>query len=186
MDEGSKGRVWYFCGVAAQLFFLFYGTGRLGEILDTVRQLEQYIKIRPVYLITLLKMTGITYSAEFASGICKDAGYSSLGKQIEIFGKLTNPGSEYADPSGIIWHTGPDTYIGDLKNEKTGKQVAGGSNFCFFLFFQAHMTAFGEEPAKDPLAQLEEEMGIGEEIQRGSRNIWMGCGQREERSPLQI
>ena len=28
------------------------------------------------------------------------------------------------------------------------------------------MTAFGEEPAKDPLAQLEEEMGIGEEIQR--------------------
>ena len=62
---------------------------RLGEILDTVRQLEQYIKIRPVYLITLLKMTGITYSAEFASGICKDAGYASLGKQIEIFGKLT-------------------------------------------------------------------------------------------------
>lgn len=34
-------------------------------------------------------MTGITYSAEFASGICKDAGYASLGKQIEIFGKLT-------------------------------------------------------------------------------------------------
>ena len=28
------------------------------------------------------------------------------------------------------------------------------------------MTAFGEETAKDPLAQLEEEMGIGEEIQR--------------------
>ena len=71
----------------AFLPFLWYR--RLGEILDTVRQLEQYIKIRPVYLITLLKMTGITYSAEFASGICKDAGYSSLGKQIEIFGKLT-------------------------------------------------------------------------------------------------
>ena len=36
----------------------------------------------------------------------------------------------------------------------------------FFIFSGIHMTAFGEEPAKDPLAQLEEEMGIGEEIQR--------------------
>ena len=51
--------------------------------------MEQYIKIRPVYLVTLLKMTGITYGAEFASGICKDAGYGALAKQIEIFGKLT-------------------------------------------------------------------------------------------------
>ena len=87
--KGVKAEYGIFVVIAAQLFFLFYGTGRLGEILDTVRQLEQYIKIRPVYLITLLKMTGITYSSEFASGICKDAGYSSLGKQIEIFGKLT-------------------------------------------------------------------------------------------------
>ena len=87
--KGVKAEYGIFVVIAAQLFFLFYGTGRLGEILDTVRQLEQYIKIRPVYLITLLKMTGITYSAEFASVICKDAGYSSLGKQIEIFGKLT-------------------------------------------------------------------------------------------------
>ena len=87
--KGVKAEYGIFVVIAAQLFFLFYGTGRLGEILDTVRQLEQYIKIRPVYLITLLKMTGITYSAECASGICKDAGYASLGKQIEIFGKLT-------------------------------------------------------------------------------------------------
>ena len=87
--KGVKAEYGIFVVIAAQLFFLFYGTGRLGEILDTVRQLEQYIKIRPVYLITLLKMTGFAYSAEFASGICKDAGYSSLGKQIEIFGKLT-------------------------------------------------------------------------------------------------
>ena len=30
-----------------------------------------------------------TYIAEFASGICKDAGYGSLGTQIEIFAKLS-------------------------------------------------------------------------------------------------
>lgn len=55
----------------------------------------------------------------------------------------------------------------------------------FFIFSGIHMTAFGEEPAKDPLAQLEEEMGIGEEIQRIQEYL-DGCGQREERSPLQI
>ena len=34
-------------------------------------------------------MIGITYIAEFSSGLCKDAGYGSLGSQIEIFGKLS-------------------------------------------------------------------------------------------------
>ena len=48
-----------------------------------------YIQIEGVYLGTLLKMVGITYIAEFASGICKDAGYSALGVQIEMFGKLS-------------------------------------------------------------------------------------------------
>ena len=42
-----------------------------------------------MYLSALLKMAGITYIAEFASGICKDAGFGSLGIQIEIFAKLS-------------------------------------------------------------------------------------------------
>ena len=37
----------------------------------------------------MLKMIGITYIAEFSSGICKDAGYQTIAGQIEIFGKLT-------------------------------------------------------------------------------------------------
>ena len=42
-----------------------------------------------VYFATLMKMVGITYIGEFASGICKDSGCSFLGSQIEIFGKLS-------------------------------------------------------------------------------------------------
>ena len=87
--KGVRGEYALYVVIAAQLIFLFYGIGRLKEILDIIRQMESYIKIRPVYLVTLLKMTGVTYAAEFASGICKDAGYGALGKQIEIFGKLT-------------------------------------------------------------------------------------------------
>ena len=34
-------------------------------------------------------MLGVTYIAEFSSGICRDAGYQTIAQQIEIFGKLT-------------------------------------------------------------------------------------------------
>ena len=43
---------------------------------------------RKNYLTVLLKMIGVTYLAQFSSGICKDAGYSSIAGQIEIFAKL--------------------------------------------------------------------------------------------------
>ena len=34
-------------------------------------------------------MIGITYIGQFASGICKDAGYQATGAQIELFCKLS-------------------------------------------------------------------------------------------------
>ena len=58
-------------------------------VYDTAHQIQSYIHINSVYLTTLLKMAGITYIAEFASGICKDAGYGAIGTQIEIFAKLS-------------------------------------------------------------------------------------------------
>ena len=57
--KGVRGEYALYVVIAAQLFFLFYGIGRLKEILDIIRQMESYIKIRPVYLVTLLKMTGV-------------------------------------------------------------------------------------------------------------------------------
>ena len=65
------------------------GASRLDVILETMKTIGSYIHIQNVYLGTLLKMAGIAYIAEFASGICKDAGFSSLGMQVEMFGKLS-------------------------------------------------------------------------------------------------
>lgn len=65
------------------------GVSRLDVILETMKTIGSYIHIQNVYLGTLLKMVGIAYIAEFASGICKDAGFSSLGMQVEMFGKLS-------------------------------------------------------------------------------------------------
>lgn len=75
--------------LAAGLTVAFLGLSRLEVILETIQTIGEYIEMKHVYLGTLLKMVGITYIAEFASGICKDAGYSALGTQIEMFGKLS-------------------------------------------------------------------------------------------------
>ena len=48
---------------------------------------EELEQNRSFYEI-LFKIMGITYICEFASGICKDAGYSSISSQIEIVGKM--------------------------------------------------------------------------------------------------
>ena len=74
--------------LGAGLVIFFYGLSKLETVLETLKQIQSYIQIDTMYLGTMMKMIGITYIAEFASGICKDAGYSSLGGQIEIFGKL--------------------------------------------------------------------------------------------------
>ena len=34
-------------------------------------------------------MIGSTYVADFAAGICKDAGYGAISSQIEFFGKIS-------------------------------------------------------------------------------------------------
>jgi stage III sporulation protein AD len=87
--KGMKGEYGTFLVLAAGFFIFFYGVGKLSTILDTMKEIQSYIKINNVYLSTLVKMIGITYIAEFASGICKDAGYGAVGTQIEIFGKLS-------------------------------------------------------------------------------------------------
>lgn len=87
--KGMKGEYGTYLALAACFFIFFYGVAKLETIVDTMKEIESYIKINSVYLSTFIKMIGITYVAEFASGICKDAGYGAIGTQIEIFGKLS-------------------------------------------------------------------------------------------------
>lgn len=75
--------------LAAGLVIGFLSISRLELILDTVRAIGSQIRVKNIYLGTLLKMVGSTYIAEFASGICRDAGFSALGTQVEMFGKLS-------------------------------------------------------------------------------------------------
>ena len=87
--KGLKGEYGIYLVAAEGLVIFFYGITKLKTVIETIRQVQSYIRLNRMYLEVLLKMIGITYIAEFSSGICKDAGYGSLGSQIEIFGKLS-------------------------------------------------------------------------------------------------
>lgn len=87
--KSMRGEYGTYLVMAAGCFIFFYGVSKMETIFDAMRRVQEFIKINQVYLTTLIKMTGITYIAEFSSGICKDAGYGAIGSQIEIFGKLS-------------------------------------------------------------------------------------------------
>lgn len=87
--KSGKTEYGIYMSVGISLFLFLSIVGRLEEIVDAVRQISGRIDMDISYIGTLLKMLGVTYVAEFSSGICKDSGYQTIASQIEIFGKLT-------------------------------------------------------------------------------------------------
>ncbi len=86
--KGEKSEYGMYIGVGVSLFIFFGILSQMEIFTDTIRQISSYMNLETVYITILLKILGITYVAEFASGICKDAGYQTIASQIEIFGKL--------------------------------------------------------------------------------------------------
>ncbi len=87
--KGGKAEYGIYVAMAVSVILFSFIIDRLGVFVSTVGELASYIDMDVGYLATMLKMIGITYIAEFSSGICKDAGYQTIAGQIEIFGKLT-------------------------------------------------------------------------------------------------
>ncbi|MBR5597890.1 MAG: stage III sporulation protein AD [Lachnospiraceae bacterium] len=70
---------------------LLFGVWML-EILKKMEEffyeISSFLEENKTFYKILFKIIGITYICEFTSGICKDAGASSVGNQIEIVGKM--------------------------------------------------------------------------------------------------
>ena len=71
------------------LVILGLAVGKISYLFQSLERLKQSLPIDGSYITTLLKMIGITYIGQFSSGICRDAGYSSTGAQIELFCRLS-------------------------------------------------------------------------------------------------
>lgn len=78
----------YLCLGVSLLIFLNV-TEQLQVILDGLKAIQDCLPLNVGYIQTLMKIVGITYIAEFASDLCKDAGYQTIAGQIQVFGKLS-------------------------------------------------------------------------------------------------
>ena len=87
--KSGKSEYGIYVSLAVSLFLFLCMLSRLEIFVQTVKKIANYIKLDAGQMSILLKMAGVTYVAEFASGICKDAGYRNIAVQIEIFTKLT-------------------------------------------------------------------------------------------------
>ena len=87
--KGQKTEVGMYVGLALTIILFHYALSYIFAALEQLRLFQTYIGDGADYLKILLKVVGITYICEFSSGICKDAGYSSVASQIELLGKLS-------------------------------------------------------------------------------------------------
>lgn len=85
----EKAEVAVYLSIVISLLIFFSIMDSLEVIVGTIQEIGSFVQVDSSYIVTLIKMLGITYLAEFASGICKDAGYQTVAVQIEMFGKLT-------------------------------------------------------------------------------------------------
>ena len=87
--KGRRPEYGLYISVSACLIIFALGVTKIKSIMAILEKIEGYISISPAYIAILLKMIGITYIAEFATSLCKDAGHDALSNQISIVGKLT-------------------------------------------------------------------------------------------------
>ena len=87
--KNGKSEYGIYLTIAVSLLLFLGMSGKLSSISETIRTIGNAVNVENLYVETMMKMLGIVYVTEFASGICKDAGYQTIAGQIEIFAKLT-------------------------------------------------------------------------------------------------
>ncbi len=75
--------------LATCLLIIFYSLTKLSSVFGLVNEIGGYFTAQKDYFKILLKIIGITYVADFSANICRDAGYSAVAGQIEVFGKIS-------------------------------------------------------------------------------------------------
>ncbi len=86
--KNGKSEYALMISIAGCILIFYFSMGKLQSILTSIDKIRSYLSVNSEYISILLKIIGITYIAEFASSLCKDAGYSAIANQIELAGKL--------------------------------------------------------------------------------------------------
>lgn len=86
--KSGKSEYGVYISLALSLFIFAAVLSQLKVMLQAFRSISAYIEVDKGFLEVLIKMVGITYMSELASGFCKDAGYQAIATQVEMFGKV--------------------------------------------------------------------------------------------------
>lgn len=87
--KSGKSEYAVYLSVGVSLIIFWYMSDVLASMAETMLAIGGMIQIDKLFIQIMFKMIGVIYVAEFAAGICKDAGYQTIATQIEIFAKLT-------------------------------------------------------------------------------------------------
>ncbi len=87
--KSQKAEYSVFVSMGLCLFILSFALERLHYIVEMIHELTAMIAIDKSYILLILKLIGISYISEFASALCKEAGFGAISGQIELAGKLT-------------------------------------------------------------------------------------------------
>ncbi|OAT86539.1 stage III sporulation protein AD [Desulfotomaculum copahuensis] len=74
--------------VATGIMIFLAVLGKIGAVIDVLKELSERASLNMVYLGTLLKIVGIAYIADFGAQICRDAGEGAIGAKIEFAAKI--------------------------------------------------------------------------------------------------
>lgn len=75
-------------GMAGALLIMVISVDKILLVLEQFQDVMEYLGEGASYFSVLLKVVGVTYLCQFSAGVCKDAGFSNLADQIQVFGKL--------------------------------------------------------------------------------------------------
>lgn len=85
--KAQKAIYGLFVAVGIMLVILFFSIEKIGILVEQLQILVGKTNATEQFGI-LLKALGVSYLSEVSSGICQDAGFSSVASQIKIFAKI--------------------------------------------------------------------------------------------------
>jgi stage III sporulation protein AD len=86
--RGQRPEMAMALSVAAGVVIFLMMLGRIGSVVEIIRDLSDRAGVSAIYLGTILKIVGIAYIAEFGSQICRDAGEGALAAKVEFAAKV--------------------------------------------------------------------------------------------------
>ena len=78
-----------FISLVTMLIIAVFIIGRMKVVADLLEKINRLTGSNGEYIKIIIKMIGVTYVAEFTSGICKDCYNAAVSTFVEIFARLS-------------------------------------------------------------------------------------------------